>query len=121
MIAPRSNDGSLRGAISPRRKNSHPQWVRIPKLGRIPASTNSEGKRIFAIVSRPIPTAIEGKTIRRVVIFDNHPDSLRLISQSGIGAVDDSVALRQARLTSIVGGSILIAMSLAALLWPLLL
>lgn len=121
MIAPRSSDGSRRGAMSPRRKNSYPQWVRIPKLGHIPASTDSERKRIFAIVSRPIPTAIEGKTIRRIVIFDNHPDSFRLILQSGTGAVDDNVALRQARLTSIVSGSILIAMSLAALLWPLLL
>jgi hypothetical protein len=121
MIAPRFNDGSRRGAISPRRRESNPQWVRLPKLGRIPASTNPERKRIFAIVSRPIPTAIEGKTIRRVVIFDNHPDTLRLILQSGIGAVDDNVALGRARLTSIVGGSILIAVSLAALLWPLLL
>ena len=120
MIAPRStNDGCHRRAISPRMAKSNPEWVRLPKLGCIPAAGKLERKRIFAIVSRPIPTAIEGKTIRRVVIFDNHPDSLRLILQSGTGAIDDNVALRQARLT--VTGFILIAMSLAALLWPLLL
>src|SRR5262245_17522127 len=120
MIAPRSNDGSRRGAIPPRRKNSYPQWVRIQKVGRIPASTNSERKRIFAIVSRPIPTAIEGKTIRRIVIFDNHPDSLRLILQSGLDEAADDSAVRRDKLIPFVCGSILIVMSVAALLWAFL-
>jgi hypothetical protein len=115
MIAPRSNDGSHRRAISPRMTKSNPEWVRLPKLGFIPAAGKSERKRIFAIVSRPI--AIDNKAIRRVVIFDNHPESLRLILQSGIGATADNAG--RAKLMWIISGSMLIATGLAALLWPL--
>ena len=37
-------------------------------------------KKIFAIVAPPIPADVGGKTIRCILIFDNHPDSLRLVS-----------------------------------------
>jgi hypothetical protein len=106
--------------MSPQTRKSKPQWVRLPKLGRIAAATNSSRKRIFAIVSRPIPTAIEGKTIRRVVIFDNHPDSLRLILQVGVDVTADDFAGRRDKLISFVCGSVLIPMCVAALLWAVL-
>ena len=117
MIAPRSNDPSRRRAMSPRTGKSKPQWVRIPNPdASLPLRTQRE-RELFAIVSRPIPTAIEGKTIRHVVIFDNHPDSLRLILQAGLGQTADDFAVRRDKLIPFVCGSVLIAMSIAALLW----
>jgi hypothetical protein len=91
----------------------------MPELGRLSGSANSWQKRIFAIVSPPIPTQVEGKTIRRILIFDNHPDSLRLALESGVDLDSDDVASRRGRQTSIICGLILIAIVVAALLWPL--
>jgi hypothetical protein len=88
----------------------------VPELGRLRDSTRSGRKRIFAIVSRPIPTGVEGKTIRGILIFDNHPESLRLVSKTGVDVDNDEAASRQ---TSIICGSILIAMVIAAMLWPM--
>src|SRR5262245_2062124 len=120
MIAPRSNDDSRRRALSPLTRKNTPQWVRVPKVGGVPAATNSAQKRIFAIVSRPIPTAIRGKTIRHVVIFDNHPDSLRLILQPSVEVTTDHLAVRRGKLISFVCGSVLIFMCVVGLLWALL-
>jgi hypothetical protein len=48
-----------------------------------PIDSESLGETtIFAIVSRPIPVGTAGKTIRRVVIFDNHPATLSLVMKS---------------------------------------
>jgi hypothetical protein len=92
----------------------------MPELGYPSGSASSGQKRIFAIVSPPIPTPVEGKTIRRIVIFDNHPDSLRLVSESEVDPDSDEAASRRERRTSIICGSILIAIVLVAVLWPLL-
>jgi hypothetical protein len=97
-----------------------PQWVRVPKTRHIPAATNAARKKIFAIVSRPIPTGIENKTIRRVVIFDNHPDSLLLISQAFVDVTADDFGVRRDKLISFVSGSVLILLCVAALLWAFL-
>jgi hypothetical protein len=91
----------------------------MPELGRLSGSASSWQKRIFAIVSRPIPTDVEGKTIRRIVIFDNHPDSLRLVSESGAHLDSDDAPSRREWRIAIICGSILIAMLIGALLWPL--
>jgi hypothetical protein len=80
---------------------------------------NSAQKRIFAIVSRPIPTAIEGKGIRRVVIFDNHPHSLELILQAGVDVTADNFTVWRDKLISFVSGFVLISMCVAALVWAL--
>src|SRR6266478_7998002 len=119
MGSPRFNNGSTRLAISPSTTGRYSQWVRIPKLGFLSGSASSGQKRIFAIVSPPIPTPVEGKTIRRIVIFDNHPDSLRLVLGSGVDLDSDDAASRRERRTSIICGFILIVMVVAALLWPL--
>jgi hypothetical protein len=66
-------------------------------------------KRIFAIVLPSIATQVRGKTIRRIVIFDNHPDSLRLILGSGVRLDSNDTASRRDK----------IAMLVAAVLWPL--
>jgi len=119
MDSARFNDGSRRRAISRCAAGRYSRWVRIPELGSLSGSASSRQKRIFAIVSPPIPTPVEGKTIRRIVIFDNHPDSLRLVLGSGVDLDSDDAASRRERWTSIICGFILIAMLVAALLWPL--
>jgi hypothetical protein len=91
----------------------------MPGLSRLSASASPGQKRIFAIVSPPIPTSVDGKTIRRIVIFDNHPDSLRLVLDSGVNVESDDAASRRERRTSIICGLILIAMLVAGLLWAL--
>jgi hypothetical protein len=120
MDSPRFNDGSAQQRVTSRCQGTHAQWIKAPKLDALRDSTSSGQKRIFAIVSRPVATEIEGKTIRRVLIFDNHPDSIRLVLESGVHLDSDGAASLRGRRTSIVCGSILIAMCLAAMLWPLL-
>jgi hypothetical protein len=120
MARPRFNDGSRRRAMSHSATGLYSQWIRMSERGYPSVSASSGQKRIFAIVSPPIPTSVNGKTIRRIVIFDNHPDSLRLVLDAGKSNVesDDAVSRRERR-TSIICGLILIAMLVAALLWAL--
>lgn len=40
-------------------------------------ATTPRQKRLFVVASRPVTES--GKTIRHIVIFDNHPESLRLL------------------------------------------
>ncbi len=82
-------------------------------------SASSGKKRLFAIVSRPIAAQVKGKAIRRIVIFDNHPDSLRLALESGADIDGDDAAARSERRASMVCASILIAILVAAMLWLL--
>ena len=98
-----------------------PQWVQMPDLRSVRDASGSSQKRIFAIVSRPIPSDVEGKTVRRILIFDNHPDSVRLVLKPVANLDnDDEAKFRRDRRVSIVCGSILIAMVVAAILWALL-
>ena len=49
---------------------------------RLPDATTREQYRRFAVRSQLV--TVSGKTIRHVVIFDNHPDSLRLLLSSNV-------------------------------------
>jgi len=89
------------------------------ELGRVRDLIGSRQKRIIAIVSPPIPTAADGKTMRRIFVFDNHPDSLRLVLESGVDLDTDEATSRRERRTSIICGCILMAMIVAALVWSL--
>ena len=116
-MASRFNNSPERQAISRSARGRYSPWIRVPDLGL----ENSGRKRVFAVVSRPIPTGVADKTIRRILIFDNHPDSLRLVLKPGANLdSDDEAMFRRERRTSIICGSILIAMVVAAMLWPLL-
>jgi hypothetical protein len=84
----------------------HPKWTPMPELGSISGSTGSRRKRIFAVVSRPVPAAVPGKTTRRVLIFDNHPETLRLLLKSGIHLDGDDVESRDEKRKSNICGSI---------------
>ena len=66
-----------------------------------------------------MPTPFEGKTMRRIVIFDNHPDSLRLVLDSGVNVESNDAVSRRERRGSLICGLIVIAMLVAALLWLL--
>ena len=97
-------------------KRPHPKWTRIDHPF-IRDSVSSARRRIFAIVAQP-KIDVGGKVIRRILIYDNHPDSLRLVLNSGVDADSDDTSRRERR-TSIICGFILIAMLIAAVLWPL--
>ena len=58
-------------------------------------------------------------TIQTNPNFDNHPESLRLVFESGVDLDSDDAASRQERRTFIICESILIAMG-PTLLWLLL-
>ena len=92
----------------------------MPESEAVGDVARSPERKIFAIFSRPISVGIAGKTIRRVLIFDSHPESLRLVFQSVGDVSSDHAASRHEKRTSIICGSILIAMVMAAMLWLLL-
>jgi hypothetical protein len=52
------------------------------RTDRLPDATTLGQRRIFVVASRPITE--NEKTIRHIVIFDNHPDSLRLLLDSDL-------------------------------------
>ena len=54
----------------------------MTRADRLPDATTLGQKRIFVVASRPVTES--GKTIRHIVIFDNHPDSLRLLLSSDL-------------------------------------
>jgi hypothetical protein len=91
----------------------------MPEIRCLDDSARSHRKRIFTIVSRPMAAGADGKTSRRILIFDNHPDSLRLVFESGADFDTDDAASRREKRTSIVFGLILIAMLAGAMLWAL--
>jgi hypothetical protein len=111
--------GGKRYAISRFAMENYPRWIPMAELGSSRDSTSSGKKRIFAIVSRPIAAELKGKAIRRIVIFDNHPDSLRLVLESGVDSDNDDATARWEKRASMICGSILIAIVIAALLWSL--
>jgi hypothetical protein len=52
------------------------------RTDRLPDTTTLGQKRIFVVASRPVTES--EKTIRHIVIFDNHPASLRLLLSSNL-------------------------------------
>jgi len=80
------------------------------RIDRLPAATTRGQKRIFAVVSRPLKT--RGKTVRHVLIFDNHPASLRLLVASG-GAPG-----RRGELWAVFAILVILAATIG-ILWPL--
>jgi hypothetical protein len=82
------------------------------RTDRLPDATTLGQKRIFMVASRPVTES--GKTIRHIVIFDNHPASLRLLFSSD---------LMQRRRNDILQAVLAAALILAAgllMFWPLL-
>jgi hypothetical protein len=69
--------------------------------------------RIFMIVSRPIRLSEGAAPIRRVLIFDDHPATIRLLD-------DVDPALKRKNKLALVGCSALIVLLMLAMFWPLL-
>ena len=82
------------------------------RTDRLPNATLREQKRRFAVVSRLV--SVSGKTIRHIVIFDNHPDSLRLLLRS------DLIPLRRNEFFYAVLTIVLVLAAVLGMLWPLL-
>ena len=82
------------------------------RIDRLPDATTLGQKRIFVVASRPVTES--EKTIRHIVIFDNHPASLRLLFRTDL-------MLR--RRNEVYYAVLAIALVLAAglgMFWPLL-
>lgn len=84
----------------------------IARTNRLPDATTLGQKRIFVVASQPIT---EGKkTIRRIVIFDNHPESLRLLLGS------DLPSRRRNQFFYVVLAITLVLAAGLGVFWPLL-
>ncbi len=98
MNTPRFEYDRRSGATSDLNAQKYSKWIRVSRIGGslLRKSTGSGPKKIFAIVAPPLPASSGGKTIRRILIFDNHPDSLRLVSRLRVRPDVDLVAARRA-------------------------
>jgi hypothetical protein len=103
-------------------KHWHSEWIRLSHIGN-PAHydlTGSRTGRIFAIVAPPV-SADDGKIIRRILIFDNHPETLRLVFGGDGRAVFHVSAPQRVRSGALILGVILlVAIGLIGMFWPLL-
>src|SRR6476620_3238947 len=99
-------------------KCPHPKSTRIDRPF-IRDSASSARRTIFAIVARP-KVDLGGKVIRRILIFDNHPDSLRLVSEQHLTSVVDPATYRHTRRSYIILGVALVLALAIGMLWPLL-
>ena len=82
------------------------------RTNRLPDATTRGQKRIFVVASRPVTES--EKTIRHIVIFDNHPDSLRLLLNS------DLIPRRRNEFFYAVLAIVLILAAGLGVFWPLL-
>ena len=82
------------------------------RTDRLPDATTLGQKRIFVVASRPVTES--EKTIRHIVIFDNHPASLRLLFGS------DLVLQRRNELFYVVPVIVLVLAAGLGIFWPLL-
>jgi hypothetical protein len=78
-----------------------------------PDALDPTHRRVSVIVSRPIRLREGAAPIRRVLIFDNHPATIRLLEEL------DRAQKGKGRLTLVKYGA-LIVLLLLAMLWPLL-
>jgi hypothetical protein len=94
--------------------------VGVPEFERMRDYVSSSGKRFFVIVSPPIPTRLPGKTARRVLVFDNHPESLRLaLKVADEFDAEKTVSPVWEKRRSLICISILLVILAAAMLSPL--
>lgn len=82
--------------------------VRTDRLGE---ATTAAGKKTFTVLSRSV--TVRGKTVRHVLIFDDHPESLRLLFGK------DSSPRRKSELLYAVLAIALVLATGLGLFWPL--
>ncbi len=90
------------------------------RLDRVRDYFGSSPKRFFLIVSPPILTGTTGTSARRLLLFDNHPESLRLVSElEDQFQVEESFSNPWEKCRWIFCALVLIVVLLAAMLIPL--
>jgi hypothetical protein len=67
-----------------------------------------------------MPADLGCKTIRRILIFDNRPDSLRLVSRLRVRPDVDLVAARRAHPAHLMFALLLMLALSIAMFWPLI-
>ena len=83
------------------------------RTDRLPDTTTGGEKKIFAVLSRSV--TVRGKTIRHVLIFDDHPASLRLLLGSS-----DPAPRRQNEFRYAVLAIVLVLAAGLGMFWSLL-
>jgi hypothetical protein len=102
-------------------KYARPKWIRVSHVGGGPFLRDSgspERRRIFAIVAPP-KVDVSGKAIQRILIFDDHPDSFRLVSRLHVRP-DDLAATRRAHPVYLIFALLLMLALSVAMFWPLI-
>ena len=133
MNTPRFNYNRGPGEPSRLSPRNYPKWIGVSHIdGPLLRDSKGSGRRkIFAIVAPSTRADIGYKTVRRVLIFDDHPDSLRLVSRQYLnpdvdlaaGRVRSTGGLAAAQQTShshVVLGLVLILALVLAMFLPLL-
>jgi hypothetical protein len=82
------------------------------RIDRLPDATTRGQRKIFAVESRLV--TVRGKTVRHIVIFDNHPASLRLLLR------DDLTLRRENEFPYAVLAIGLFLAAAVGMFWPLL-
>ena len=67
-----------------------------------------------------MPSDLGRKPARHILIFDNHPDSLRLVSEQHLNPDVDLAAPRHASPSHIILGLVLILTLVLGMFWPLI-
>jgi hypothetical protein len=134
MKTPRFNYHRNPSATSRPGARKYLKWIRVSHIGGLVLrdSSGSRRRKIFAIVAPPMPADHGRKTIQRVLIFDNHPDSLRLVSGQNLnpdvdlaaGRVRGAAAIRlrtprHASHSHLILGLALIVTLVLTMFWPL--
>jgi hypothetical protein len=124
MKTPRFDNDGRRGAPSRfgTRTYPHPKWIRVSHIGdRLRRDASGLRRcKIFAIVAAPMPTDPGRKAVRNIVIFDDHPDSLRLVSRQRLNPQVDLAAPRHTSPSHVLLGLVLILALMLGMLWPLI-
>ena len=110
------------GAIADPSAQKYSKWIRVSRIASSLRrdSTGPGRKTIFAIVAPQMPVNLGGKTVRCILIFDNHPDSLRLVSRLRVRPDVDLVAPRRAHPAHLMFALLLLLALSIAMFWPLI-
>jgi hypothetical protein len=110
------------GATSDLNAQKYSKWIRVSRIASSPRrdSTGPGRKTIFAIVAPPMPVNLGGKTVRRILVFDNHPDSLRLVFRLRVRPDVDLAAPRYTSRPHLILELVAIMALVFAIVWPLL-
>src|SRR5438132_13002433 len=99
----------------------YPKWVRVSRIsGPVVRDSARFGRKKIFVIQLPMRVGPDNKTIRRILIFDNHPDSLRLASRQLLNRHVDLPQRPSTNSLYILLALFLILTLTLGLLWPLL-